>query len=47
VEAGDTPSRIAQKYDGDASLYVQVFEANRDRLKNPDLIKVGQTLRIP
>ena len=47
VEAGDTLSKIAQKYYGDASLYQQIFEANRDQLKNPDLIKVGQKLRIP
>jgi nucleoid-associated protein YgaU len=46
VEAGDTLSKIARKYYGDASLYPQIFEANRDQLKNPDLIKVGQKLRI-
>jgi len=47
VEAGDTLSKIAQRYYGDASLYRQIFEANRDQLKDPDLIKVGQKLRIP
>jgi nucleoid-associated protein YgaU len=47
VEAGDTLSKIAKRYYGDASLYTQIFEANRDQLKNPDLIKVGQKLRIP
>jgi nucleoid-associated protein YgaU len=47
VEAGDTLSKIAKRYYGDASLYMQIFEANRDQLKNPDLIKVGQKLRIP
>jgi nucleoid-associated protein YgaU len=47
VVAGDTLSKIALKYYGDASLYPTIFEANRDQLKNPDLIKVGQKLRIP
>lgn len=47
VEAGDTLSKIARKYYGDASLYQQIFEANRDQLKDPDLIQVGQKLRIP
>jgi nucleoid-associated protein YgaU len=47
VTAGETLSKIARKYYGDASLYMQIFEANRDQLKDPDLIKVGQKLRIP
>ena len=47
VEKGDTLSKIAAKYYGDASLYMQIFEANKDILHNPDLIKVGQKLRIP
>lgn len=47
VQAGDTLSKIAKRYYGDASLYMQIFEANTDQLKDPDLIKVGQKLRIP
>ena len=47
VVAGDTLSKIAKKYYGDASLYPQIFEANRDILKDPNLIKIGQKLRIP
>jgi len=47
VEKGDTLSKIAAKCYGDASLYMQIFEANKDILDNPDLIKVGQKLRIP
>jgi nucleoid-associated protein YgaU len=47
VKAGDTLSKIARHYYGDASLYTQIFEANRDQLKDPDMIKVGQKLRIP
>lgn len=47
VVSGDTLSKIAKKYYGDPSLYTKIFEANKDQLKNPDLIKVGQKLRIP
>jgi nucleoid-associated protein YgaU len=47
VVAGDTLSKISKQYYGDASLYMKIFEANRNILKDPDLIKVGQKLRIP
>ena len=47
VVAGDTLGAIAQKYYGRASEYMKIFEANRDILDNPDLIKVGQKLKIP
>lgn len=47
VVAGDTLSKIAKRYYGDASLYMQIFEANKDQLKDPNLIKIGQKLRIP
>jgi LysM repeat protein len=47
VVSGDTLSGLAKKYYGKASLYMKIFEANKDQLTNPDLIKVGQKLRIP
>jgi nucleoid-associated protein YgaU len=47
VVKGDTLSKIAKQIYGDANLYPKIFEANRDTLKNPDQIKVGQRLRIP
>lgn len=47
VVKGDTLSKIAQKYYGDASLYPQIFEANKDTLSDPDKIRIGQKLRIP
>lgn len=47
VVKGDTLSKIAAKYYGDASLYPQIFEANKDILTDPDKIKIGQKLRIP
>jgi LysM repeat protein len=47
VVRGDTLSALAKKYYGKASLYPRIFEANRDILSDPNLIKVGQRLRIP
>jgi nucleoid-associated protein YgaU len=47
VKPGDTLGALAQRFYGKASLYPKIFEANRDILDNPDLIKVGQKLRIP
>jgi nucleoid-associated protein YgaU len=47
VQAGDTLSKIAQRYYGDAALYTKIFEANRDVLKDPNRISPGQKLRIP
>ncbi len=47
VVAGENLSKIAVKYYGDASLYTKIFEANKDVLKDPNLIRVGQKLRIP
>jgi LysM repeat protein len=47
VIAGDTLSGIAKTHYGNANLYMKIFEANRDILDDPNLIKVGQKLRIP
>ncbi len=47
VKSGENLSKIAQRYYGDASLYPKIFEANRDVLKDPNMIRVGQKLRIP
>jgi len=47
VKSGDTLSKIAKQVLGDGSDYMKIFEANRDQLTNPDLIKPGQVLRLP
>ncbi len=47
VKKGETLSKIAQQYYGDASLYPKIFEANKDVLKDPNMIRIGQKLRIP
>jgi len=46
VIAGDTLSKIAKRYYGDANQYPRIFEANRDQLSDPDKIRVGQELKI-
>ena len=47
VEKGDTLSKIAKQFYGDANKYPQIFEANKPMLKHPDKIYPGQKLRIP
>jgi len=47
VKSGDTLSKIAKQFYGDAAKYPKIFEANRDQLSDPNLIKVGQKLKIP
>ena len=47
VVEGDTLSGIAQRFYGDASKYMVIYEANRSQLSSPDRIRAGQTLAIP
>jgi nucleoid-associated protein YgaU len=47
VKKGDTLWKIAEQYYGDGNLYKEIFEANKDILKDPNVIKVGQKLKIP
>ncbi len=47
VQAGDTLSKIAKHFYGNAGAYMKIFEANRDRLQDPNKIRVGQELIIP
>ena len=47
VQPGDTLSAIAKKFLGNASEYMDIFNANRDQLTDPDKIKPGQVLKIP
>ena len=47
VQAGDTLWAISRERYGDGVLYVRVFEANRDHIRNPDLIYPGQVFNIP
>ncbi len=47
VQSGDTLSGIAKKLLGNANDYMQIFNANKDQLSDPDKIKPGQVLKIP
>ncbi|MBL9059125.1 MAG: peptidoglycan-binding protein LysM, partial [Mangrovicoccus sp.] len=47
VEKGDTLSAIAKKTLGNANRYMEIFEANKPMLSDPDKIYPGQSLRIP
>ena len=47
VVKGDSLSKIAKHLYGDAQQWRKIYEANRDQIKNPDLIYPGQTFTIP
>lgn len=47
VVGGDSLSKIARKIYGDAGRWKEIFEANKDTIKNPDLIHPGQVLKLP
>jgi nucleoid-associated protein YgaU len=45
VQAGDNLSKIAKKYPG--LTWQKIFEANKDKIKDPDMIQPGWKLKIP
>jgi nucleoid-associated protein YgaU len=47
VKPGDTLSKISKQFYGNANDYMKIFNANKDTLKDPDQINVGQQLKIP
>lgn len=47
VKSGDTLSKIAQEFYGNANAYNRIFDANRDKLSDPNKVQVGQQLVIP
>jgi nucleoid-associated protein YgaU len=47
IQSGDTLSKIAKQYYGDANKYPVIFEANREVIKDANLIFPGQKIRIP
>jgi nucleoid-associated protein YgaU len=47
VKPGDTLSKIAKEHLGNANAYMDIFNANRDQLQDPDKIKPGQVLKLP
>jgi LysM repeat protein len=47
IVVGDTLCGIAKKFYGDGSKYTVIYEANKDKIKNPNVIRAGQVLTIP
>ena len=47
IQAGDTLGKIAQQFYGDAGRWKEIAEANKDQIPNPDMIQVGQEIKIP
>lgn len=47
VQSGDTLGSIAKRMLGNASSYMEIYNANRDQLSDPNMIKPGQVLKIP
>jgi len=47
VAKGESLSKIAKRYYGDAKQWRKIFDANKDTIKNPDLIFPGQVIKIP
>ncbi|EMR02366.1 LysM peptidoglycan-binding domain-containing protein [Cesiribacter andamanensis] len=47
IKKGDSLSAIAKREYGDATKWRTIYEANKDQIKNPDLIHPGQKIKIP
>lgn len=47
IVSGDSLSKIAKAHYGNAMDYPKIFEANKEVIKDPDLIYPGQKIRIP
>src|ERR1700722_5142374 len=47
VKPGDSLSKIAKQFYGDSDDYLRIFEANKDKLNDPNKIQIGQELVIP
>src|SRR5678815_3567595 len=47
VRSGDNLSKISKQFYGDPNEYMRIYYANRDKLRDPDMIQVGQKLTIP
>lgn len=47
VKSGDSLSKIAKHVYGDADKWHAIYEANKDKIKNPDLIHPGEVLTLP
>lgn len=47
IQKGDTLQKVSQKYFGTTKRWREIYELNRDTLKGPDKIRVGQVIKVP
>jgi nucleoid-associated protein YgaU len=47
VKPGDTLSKISKQFYGNPNDYMRIFNANKDKLKDPNRIEAGQEIKIP
>ncbi|NCC92698.1 MAG: LysM peptidoglycan-binding domain-containing protein, partial [Opitutae bacterium] len=47
VSAGETLGTISSRYYGSPAQWNRIFDANRDRIQNPNNVRVGTALVIP
>lgn len=47
VQPGDSLSKIAKQFYGNANAFMKIFDANKDQLNDPNKIQIGQVLKIP
>jgi nucleoid-associated protein YgaU len=47
IKSGDSLSKIAKQYYGSAADWEKIYQANKDQIKNPNLIHPGQKIKIP
>ncbi|HEY0079331.1 MAG TPA: LysM peptidoglycan-binding domain-containing protein [Pyrinomonadaceae bacterium] len=47
IKPGDTLSKISRQFYGDSDEFMRIFYANRDKIDDPDMIRVGQEIVIP
>jgi nucleoid-associated protein YgaU len=47
VQPGDTLTKISKQFYGDPNQYMKIFDANKDKLRDPDKIRPGMDLTIP
>ena len=47
IQAGDTFGKIAERYFGNRGDWIYIFERNKERISNADLLRPGQHIVIP
>ena len=47
IKSGDSLSKIAKQFYGNANEWQKIYNANRDKIKDPNLIYPGQKIIIP